>query len=219
MTLSCFNCTSARCWIQSIHFSWFWCAMDKNAVYIYICWFRKSQLFRHGWVNICWPIEIYYIAFSSRKLSKFPLSHLTQARNEYSCYHLSSVYRSWVSKYMYVCIYDMMFIMKFITRISTFSNQILVTNWYQNTHYNDIIIGAIASQITSLTIVYWTVYSDADQREHQAPRHWPLWGIHRWPVNSSNKWPVTQKRFPFDDVIMVPLCILGNMVNFVVLNR
>ena len=27
-------------------------------------------------------------------------------------------------------------------------------------------------------------------------------GIHRWPVNSPQKWPVTQKRFPFDDVIM-----------------
>ena len=28
-------------------------------------------------------------------------------------------------------------------------------------------MGAMASQITSLTIVYATVYSDADQREHQ----------------------------------------------------
>ena len=31
-------------------------------------------------------------------------------------------------------------------------------------HYNDVIMGAIASQITSLTIAYPTVYSDADQR-------------------------------------------------------
>ena len=28
-------------------------------------------------------------------------------------------------------------------------------------------MGAIPSQITSLTIVYWTFYSDADQRKHQ----------------------------------------------------
>ena len=28
-------------------------------------------------------------------------------------------------------------------------------------------MGAIASQIPSLTIVYWTVYSDADQRKHR----------------------------------------------------
>ena len=36
-------------------------------------------------------------------------------------------------------------------------------------HYNDVIMGAIASQITSLTIVYSTVYSDADPRKHQSP--------------------------------------------------
>ena len=35
-------------------------------------------------------------------------------------------------------------------------------------HYRDIIMGAIASQITSLTIVCSTIYSDADQRKHQS---------------------------------------------------
>ena len=35
-------------------------------------------------------------------------------------------------------------------------------------HCNDVIMGAIASLITSLTIVYSTVYSDADQRKHQS---------------------------------------------------
>ena len=61
----------------------------------------------------------------------------------------------------------------------------------------------IASQITSLTIVYSTVYSDADQRKHQssAPLAFSR-GIHRGPVNSPHKWPVTLKMFPFDDVIM-----------------
>ena len=44
-------------------------------------------------------------------------------------------------------------------------------------HYSDVIMGAMASQITSLTIVYLTVYSGADQRKHhKAPRHWPLCG-------------------------------------------
>ena len=44
-----------------------------------------------------------------------------------------------------------------------------VTDWYWpiTLHYGDVIMGAIASQITSLTIVYSTVYSDADQRKHQ----------------------------------------------------
>ena len=34
----------------------------------------------------------------------------------------------------------------------------------------------ITSQITSLTIVYSTVYSDADQGKHQDLHHWPLCG-------------------------------------------
>ena len=57
---------------------------------------------------------------------------------------------------------------------------------------------AIASQITSLTIVYSIVYSDADQRKHQSSASLAfVRGIHRGPVNSPHKWPVTQKMFPF----------------------
>ena len=36
-------------------------------------------------------------------------------------------------------------------------------------HYYNVIMGAIASQITSLPIVYSIVYSGADQRKHQSP--------------------------------------------------
>ena len=70
-------------------------------------------------------------------------------------------------------------------------------------HYCDVIMGGIASQITSLTIVYSTLYSDADQRKHQSSASLAfVRGIHRGPVNSPHKWPVTRKMFPFDDVIM-----------------
>ena len=70
-------------------------------------------------------------------------------------------------------------------------------------HYDDVIMGAIASQITSLTIVYSAVYSGADQSKHQSSASLAfVWGIHRGPVNSPHKWPVTRKMFPFDDVIM-----------------
>ena len=70
-------------------------------------------------------------------------------------------------------------------------------------HYGDVIMGAIASQITSLTIVYPAVYSDADQRKHQSSVSLAfVRRIHRGPVNSPHKWPVTLKMFPFDDVIM-----------------
>ena len=36
-------------------------------------------------------------------------------------------------------------------------------------HYGDVMMGAMASQITSLTIINSTVYSGADQRKHQSP--------------------------------------------------
>ena len=66
----------------------------------------------------------------------------------------------------------------------------------------------MASEITSLTIVYSTVYSDADQSRHQSSASLAfVWGIHRGPVNSPHKWPVTRKMFPFDDVIMKPFCV------------
>ena len=71
-------------------------------------------------------------------------------------------------------------------------------------HYDDVMMGAMASQITSLTIVYSTVYSGADQSKHQSSASLAfVWGIHRGPVNSPHKWPVTRKMFPFDDVIMM----------------
>ena len=65
-------------------------------------------------------------------------------------------------------------------------------------------MGTVASQITSLTIVYTAVYSDADQSKHQSSASLAfVWGIHRGPVNSPHKWPVSRKMFPFDDVIIV----------------
>ena len=73
-------------------------------------------------------------------------------------------------------------------------------------HYDDVIMGAMASQITSLTIVYSTVYSGADQSKQQSSASPAfVWAIHRVPVNSPHKWPVTRKMFPFDDVIMLNL--------------
>ena len=78
-------------------------------------------------------------------------------------------------------------------------------------HYSDVIIGAMASQITSPTIVYSTVYSGADQRKHQSSASLAfVRGIHRWPVNSPHKGAVTRKMFPFVDVIMTSLSLRGS---------
>ena len=47
-------------------------------------------------------------------------------------------------------------------------------------HYIDVIMTTMASQITSLTVVYSTVYSDADQRKHQSSASLAyVGGIHR----------------------------------------
>ena len=65
-------------------------------------------------------------------------------------------------------------------------------------------MGAMASQITSLTIVYSTVYSGTDEKWHQSSASLAfVRGICRWPVNSPHKGPVTRKMFLFDDVIMI----------------
>ena len=54
----------------------------------------------------------------------------------------------------------------------------------QPTHYNDVIMVAMVSPITSLTSVYLTVYSAACQRKHQSSASLAFGrGIHRWPVN------------------------------------
>ena len=76
-------------------------------------------------------------------------------------------------------------------------------------------MGTMASQITSLTIVYSTVYSGADQRKHQSSASLAfVRGIHRGPVNSPHKWPVKRKMFQFDDVIMKKLTSRHNQNQF-----
>ena len=51
-------------------------------------------------------------------------------------------------------------------------------------HHRDVIMSAMTSQITGVSIVYSTVCSGAcHEKNIQDPRHWPLWGEftgHRW---------------------------------------
>ena len=94
---------------------------------------------------------------------------------------------------------------------------VFVSNGKRAYHYSDIIMGAMASQITSLTVVFPTVItsitivysivnSGADQRKHQSSASLAfVRGLHRGPVNSPHKGPVTRKMFPFDDVIIIAL--------------
>ena len=81
-------------------------------------------------------------------------------------------------------------------------------------------MGTMTSQITSLAIVYSTVYSGVVQRKHQSSASLAFVG--NSPVNSQHKWPVTRKRFPFDDVVMatvvgrLPDLRRGRFLNFMV---
>ena len=49
--------------------------------------------------------------------------------------------------------------------------------------YSDFIMRAMVSQITSLTIVYSTVYSGADKKHQSSTSLAFVRGIHRWPLN------------------------------------
>ena len=82
-----------------------------------------------------------------------------------------------------------------------------ISIWYDNLslelsleadyyHYSHVIMGAMASQITSLMIVYSTICSDADQRKHQTSASLDfVRGIHRGQVNYPHKGPVTRQCF------------------------
>ena len=82
-------------------------------------------------------------------------------------------------------------------------------------HYVDVIMGVIASEITSLTIVYSAVYSEADQRKNQIPASLAfVRGVHRGPVNSPHKWPVARKCFHghqcYNSIYEMRVLIVGN---------
>ena len=69
-------------------------------------------------------------------------------------------------------------------------------------HYSDIIMSLMMYPITSLMIIYSTVYSSIYKKNQSFASLNFVWGIHWWPVNSLPKGPVTRKMSPFDDVIM-----------------
>ena len=72
-----------------------------------------------------------------------------------------------------------------------------------NDHYSDVMMSTMASQITSLTIIYPTVHSGADRRKQQSSVSRAFFrGIHRWRGITRTKGPVTRKMIPLDDVIM-----------------
>ena len=70
------------------------------------------------------------------------------------------------------------------------------------THYSDVLMGVMASQITGVLIICPTVCSGADEKASKLRVTGRCEGINRWPVDSPHKGPVSRKMFPFDDIIM-----------------
>ena len=85
-----------------------------------------------------------------------------------------------------------------------FSIGITVTSWWAQWHFK-----------SPALIVYSTIYSGADQWKYQSSASLSfVRGIHRWLGNSPHKGPVTQKRFPFDDVIIGMCRVSHTSLNF-----
>ena len=66
-------------------------------------------------------------------------------------------------------------------------------------------MGAMAFQITGVSIGCSTVCSGADKKHQSSASFAFVRGIHRWPMdfpNQANKGPVTKEVFPYDDAIM-----------------
>ena len=87
----------------------------------------------------------------------------------------------------------------------------MVEKWAMH-HNSDVIMNAMVSQVTSLTVVYSTAYLGADQRKHQSFASLAfVRGIHRWPVNSPHKRPLTRKCFH----LMTSSCASSYTINLI----
>ena len=87
--------------------------------------------------------------------------------------------------------------------------QYIPWNLHAILHYIDVIMTTVASQITSLTVVYSIVYSEPDQRKHQSSASLAIVrGIHRDRWIPRTKGQLRGKCFQIYYVIMCFCCVL-----------
>ena len=73
-------------------------------------------------------------------------------------------------------------------------------------HYSDVIMGSLATPITSLTLIHSTVYSTRRSKKASKLRVTGLCaGTSTETGEFPSQMPVSQKMFPFDDAIMTPI--------------
>ena len=83
-------------------------------------------------------------------------------------------------------------------------------------HYSDVMMSAMATEITGVLIVCSAVCSGVDQRKYQSSMTLAFMrAIHQRPVDSPHKWPVTRKMFPFDEVILTRSRIMSLFMDHV----
>ena len=124
-----------------------WCSNILNNIRGALAIILREAFFQSIFTHcmpLCWPI--------SAKLNVF--HNLWQ---DFGMVNL--LYRSFIAIWLPV---------PYVYEIGTVTAIVLASPSLSVGHYNDVIMGAMASQITSLTIVYSTVYSGADQRKHQS---------------------------------------------------
>ena len=142
-------------------------------------------------------------------IHRWPMVPLTKGQQRGKCFHLMTSSCLNATTRLISFILDHISQAIFHRNLNSIENVFLIFSkvsimkfhtWH--VHYNDVIMGVIASQITSLTIAYSTDYSGAYKHQSSASLAF-VRGIHRGPVNSPHKWSVTRKMSPFDDVIMM----------------
>ena len=144
------------------------------------------------WVHTHWSGNVVILGKFYRMLSKWQL--LVQPVSKMSSkwrFHFSAIRYDMTKEYDIILGQDRILSWLYIILPMTFI------------HYSDVILSAMAFQITGASIVYSNIRSGTDQRKHQSSTSLAfVRGIHRWPVNSPHKRPATRKLFLFDDVIM-----------------
>ena len=149
----------------------------------------------------CWAWTIRHV-FCHSRLPNHQVNWRSTERNTLTFYRLMCMHTWWLCWQRSQLGTHYMWRVVFVALPDALTWCMVCTMKALLSHYIDVIMTTMASQITSLTVVYSIVYSGADQRKHQRSASLAfVRGNSPGTVNSPYKWPVTRKMFPFYDVI------------------
>ena len=132
-------------------------------------------------------------------------------RSRLSSHYICCVFREDIKQILRfrTCQSLILFMIFCIFERSYASEEFMIKRIWPLTHYSDVIMSVMASQITNVSIVCSTVCSSTDQwkQESYASLAFVSGIHHRWPIYFPHKGPVIRKIFPFDNVIMIPVMV------------